>query len=1325
MAANLETLELRIKANAEEAKKGLDALIGSLRSLSDALTKPYSDLVDFNKELEKMKKGKFEFSFDANKVRNQVKRTTDAIKSGAKKTTEEIRAWQESLAEQRTFSSNLGMEKGYQTDEEARQKNPQWYRDPVEQAKEANEYLKEHGGMAEWAKENEEATRSFTELTNSMQKTTDSAKGYVKVVRSTVKECDNVKNKAKEVGNATEEMTKSSGVSFKGLKESVKNFFSGFLNMWNRIKRIATTMLIRKAIRGLISAMKEGVNNMYEWSKITNHQFLTSMREAKAKVLTLKNSLGAALSPAITALVPLFQRLASAVIQCANWINQFIALLSGQTSWVRAIEQGVEDIAEMEDETKKATGAAKEMIAAFDELNVINSGGGGGSNTPSNTPNYENMFEEIEKFDQKIREIVDFIKEHFETIKTLAIAIGATIAAWKLSTALANALPLLSDIIGAAAVAGVIAITLQANWELMNNYLNTGENGWLYAAALTTGLGTTVAWAMAKKLFGGQVAAYTAAFTLTMAAVTDIIANLQHTDVSAFSKESIMTNLKAGLEGGAAVGIILRTVAGQSMLYSVAGGALAALAVFGVAMGLKASLDPNVELFSFEYLATTITSSVLAGFALYLFTGAVIPATVLAVATFGIMVGLKLFAKKDNIQWGDTKLTQEEIDKYVTESNQFFSINPKVTANLIAENISEGTTEKTKIEEKLASLIGDLNILKLGVDNSSSFHEKCKNDVDTLVEAVKGYANTAKNTGKLTLQFTPTLLGGNSASSAEWFTNYVSGWDTVEKWVEEKGKQIGGLLVENEKGEIVNKNPELLQTLMTSLSEVMSAITEAKFISDAESQLSLSLGDLTQATGESVIAAIGEYKKQLQKSYEDLLTEQKANQGALVAALGKIDPNSEKYKEAVEAYKEMGQNMSNAVKEGVESAMEPGKNTVMEWLLGNHQQGEGGWYDNSWKTVLENEGLTADNLKKALQDTLKLNGFAAVELEAMDLVGISGWEFLSEDVQKMFLKNLKATPETVAALKQNCNLSADEIFAMSDWDKFSESEKTDFINAVTEAYGSEEALKAAKNAGKKVGDAVGDNVGSGVATGVTEGVKNNAKTLSAAGNTASKLVKEPIEKPKNVTVKIDKTKVQSEASKGNTYINQKMPGKRSLTVSLSKQSVKDASASLDSVVNKNRTAEFNTIIKDNVAKSMGQKLAENFNKTAKVTVWLKTTGGGTTNKPGIGDNEPSTKAAGGFAKSGDLFIANENGKTEMIGRFGNQTAVANQDEIVDGISRGVAEANSQQNALLREQNSLLRGILQKSGNVTLGASSALGRTVKQSLDMYGAMVGGR
>ena len=45
----------------------------------------------------------------------------------------------------------------------------------------------------------------------------------------------------------------------------------------------------------------------------------------------------------------------------------------------------------------------------------------------------------------------------------------------------------------------------------------------------------------------------------------------------------------------------------------------------------------------------------------------------------------------------------------------------------------------------------------------------------------------------------------------------------------------------------------------------------------------------------------------------------------------------------------------------------------------------------------------------------------------------------------------------------------------------------------------------------------------------------------------------------------------------------------------------------------------------------------------------------------------SQYARGGFPSSGDIFMANENGRQELVGRIGNQPAVANQDQIGDAI----------------------------------------------------------
>ena len=52
-------------------------------------------------------------------------------------------------------------------------------------------------------------------------------------------------------------------------------------------------------------------------------------------------------------------------------------------------------------------------------------------------------------------------------------------------------------------------------------------------------------------------------------------------------------------------------------------------------------------------------------------------------------------------------------------------------------------------------------------------------------------------------------------------------------------------------------------------------------------------------------------------------------------------------------------------------------------------------------------------------------------------------------------------------------------------------------------------------------------------------------------------------------------------------------------------------------------------------------------------------------------------ASGGFPDEGELFMAREGGMPEMVGRIGNRTAVANNDQIISGIRQGVYDAVSQ------------------------------------------------
>ena len=73
-------------------------------------------------------------------------------------------------------------------------------------------------------------------------------------------------------------------------------------------------------------------------------------------------------------------------------------------------------------------------------------------------------------------------------------------------------------------------------------------------------------------------------------------------------------------------------------------------------------------------------------------------------------------------------------------------------------------------------------------------------------------------------------------------------------------------------------------------------------------------------------------------------------------------------------------------------------------------------------------------------------------------------------------------------------------------------------------------------------------------------------------------------------------------------------------------------------------------------------------------------------------------ADGGFPETGQMFIAREAGP-ELVGTIGGKSAVANDRQIEAGIARGVADAQTEQNALLREQNALLRQLASKDSSV--------------------------
>lgn len=194
------------------------------------------------------------------------------------------------------------------------------------------------------------------------------------------------------------------GKVWKQATSGVRDFASKLDRVRKRFGQLVLTRALRKIITEFGKAVKEGVDNLYQWSKALNGEFARSMDQASASTLYLKNSFGAMVAPIVNALVPALDAIINSIVGVMNAFNQLFALLGGQTYWTKAIKQQ-KDYAKA---TGGSTKANKDYLLSIDELNVLNDdkgGGGGGS-----AMDYSNMFEDVTVFDdwaKKIQEAID------------------------------------------------------------------------------------------------------------------------------------------------------------------------------------------------------------------------------------------------------------------------------------------------------------------------------------------------------------------------------------------------------------------------------------------------------------------------------------------------------------------------------------------------------------------------------------------------------------------------------------------------------------------------------------------------------------------------------------------------------------------------------------------------------------------------------------------------------------------------------------------------------------------------------------------------------
>ena len=1248
--ANLETLELTINGNAEKASQGIDTLISRLSSLASSIAKPLQGLASFNKELEKTLKISKSIQMPSLNVKAKV--------SGVGTSRQ----------------SKLYRPEGKAIDpDEAFRK--------TQEASKLELLQEKYGGMME------------RYIPNAVAGNFDSkqlADGALQI-QKIQSEIDSIQNSAKKAPSLAEKVKEG----FNSATEGVSKFFS-------KVKRIATTMLIRSAIRNLIKDVKEGINNVYEWSKLNSGEFAKSFDTLKAKSQQLKNSIGAAIAPAIQAAIPIINALASAAITAFNYVNQLIALLTGQNYWTKATD----NVDAYTDSVNKAGGAAKEWLASFDELNVMTSGGGGGGGGSSGITS--DMFENTTKFNETLKEIVGFIKANFEDIKLIAEGIGVAILSWKLANGFLETLPVLSKIAGAIGLGATIAVTIAANYKLTNQYLESGKEGWLIASALTTAIGATAAGVIAKKIFNGKVAGVTVSFALILSAITDIVANVQHTDVEAFSKEGLLTSISAALKAGAGAGVLLKTlnVGGMWVLAGAAGA---------------------------------------------------------AALTFIVSTALKLSTSASNIKWGSFAATQDQINTFVQE--RMFDVTAVANIKQIEVADIKVSDLQQEINETISQVQSEFNVLKLGIDKKESY----KNLLD-YVKGDNGLIKQIESLSDANIAMLKVTYGsmqaydskGNAISSDTLFAG-VEGWNTIKNEMTIKGQELSELLVKGANGQLDTEMEKYTEKLLTEFTKSIQKVTNAEAFASISYDFQTAMLDaFDKKSFDGIITAFEKYTS----SNKDTIEAGWRKVAESWLALANYEDDPEKKAQYQKIAQDIIGGLEKTVAEELDKATSPGRSMITDWIT--EQVGTiDGDIGRNLTDQLHSKGLTSEKFTKIIHEALIGNGMDKAIIPVMDVVGFSGWELLSKDIKKKFLANVTITENTIkeiakagvsatelvelvewekvkgmaqndfikamsgafggngiVAIKQRFpDIKASDIIQFSGWQDFSNTQKLEFIDAIGKAFNSQEAVNAAKTAGMDLEAAI------------KEGMNSQNEDIRKMAEKWAEIM--------GIEIQNGDYKIKPEVDPNSKPTVEKQIKD---VVGNVKTTVKDIAAKFKQGYDKDLSNDVSKVkaeVKPGVTVTQAeqvktQSVIEGIQPTIKATVeaqakftnnvkqaFLNALGSITATVGGVIAGSIKFKANGGLVNSGDLFIANENGVPEMVGRFGNQTGVANNAQIIAGISQGVYEANEKQNDLLREQNALLRAIYEKDdGSGFPGANSALGRQIKRSLDAYSGLVGG-
>ena len=1205
---------------------------------------------------------------------------------------------------------------------------------------------------------------------------------------------DFIKTKAKGAWSALTETRDS----VNGLKGAFSAMFPTLSTFLSGMGRIAKYRLIRTIIKQITSGMSEGIQNVYHYSKAIGSSFAPAMDSAATALLQMKNSIGAALAPMIQSLIPYLQIVINWFINLINYVNQFVSLLRGQQTWTRAVPKTTQAFEDQTKAAKKAGAAIKDLLADWDELNIIQSesGGGGVGAGTSAAEDYLSMFEEVGKYEGWIKNLVDGINNQFGDVWGLVKKIGLAILGWKLSSVFTGWLGLLGGL-------GLIDLEFNISAMLNNQYLDTGEIGWLIADVLQALVGGVIMKKLLGNVLEGKLATYGIPIMLTVNALARVFTLLGKADVSALSEKGLISNVVSALELGGVAGYLINKTFNTSATESLLGGAAATLIAFGALTTLKADVDairngeidedtikatalgslamsvgaaiaakmfiPGVSTIgqaagfglatgaaaalvtlgatlgitasteavesgittdvllkdvasslsmglggaiiiktaglaetwpmsaaagggvalvtlgalvgvqatieavqnkeiTFDTIVKDAISSLLMGGGVALIAGtlcglgagaALTVGGVAALTTLGALIGiqaiLSLVDREDKVKWGDEVLTEKEVQDYV--NTQVFDVKLPVAISLVKSKMEDVEVAEKELEGKVGDVLPVINTLLLGFDTKGSLIELDKEifGEDGLIKKYNSTISNKKAEIEAALVLVPIKDKEGNDMSAEYLKGISEGWSNIDNIMSNLGKSLTDTMYDSYSGQLKTNLSKMERETIADLTQTMLEI--ATIMSSSETEVNMKrnfakgLGSLSGGSIDDIVKFYQSQKEidiqAMKDTYDIYLTDLDEQKLTNEKLLEKALKNGGEYAgKSVEYYRgeiQRIQGLYNQVvamqDDSVKAAMKFYTNgegiaqvrkAIMDAIVGSIENTdissglvnvgkEGGM---GWTALFDMKGNYVDGAKDAVKEWMNeiiRQAFpedAKYILDAID-AGIIGYgDLFNDEVVKELTRQLGFNePDVTDDLREKWNSLLADIFGDA-------SETPTYENEVNVNTTVNETMET-----------------------VTEDVSDGTSELPTGGQDA-------VEEYQAQAAALTETAAEVERE-----VNTLTLDKLTFNTTDAQNSASQAAWAIEDMASR-IIAAFRSLDGLGFTFSAGNadEVVSKMNAAIHVSI--------------------PAAASGAVFKSGDIFSANENGQAELIGSYGNKTAVMNNDQVVGAVTNGVAQANS-------------------------------------------------